>query len=201
MVTLLRQIQQNTSTSVGQINPDTVIFPILKRVRPYSVILAFQTYHVNSTSVPTPFVQDYHLALLAGYSHYTQAFDKYRILEVQVEFIPNNGGVVTNSSAVVDTVIDYDDSTSLSVGEQYEYDSCYTTNSNINFKRTFIPRISLAAFSGSFTSYAEGKIGQWIDCASDGVKHYGLKGIVGQSNPAFAMQMVHRVHVQFANQH
>lgn len=201
VVALLKQIQQNTTTAVAQINPDTVVFPLLKRVRPYSVILSFQSYHVSSTIVATSFAQDFALSMLHGYGDYTQAFDKYRILEVQTEFFPNTIGLSVTSSAIIDTVIDYDDSTTLTSGEQYQYDSCYSVGSGTSFKRTFVPRISLAAFSGSFTSYAEGKIGQWIDCASDGVKHYGLKGLISASTPNFALNMVHRVHVQFSNQH
>lgn len=200
-IDLLKQIQQNTATSISQVVPDTVRFPILKRVRPYSVILSFNNFHVNSTTVPTYFQQNFQLSQLSGYADYISAFDKYRILEVQAEFYPNNGGLSTTSSALVNTCIDYDDDTALAAGAVYEYDSCYSCNSNQNFKRTFIPRSALASYSGTFTSYAEAKAGQWIDCASPGVRHYALKMDVSPSTPVFAMQIVFRVHVQFANQH
>jgi hypothetical protein len=185
VATILKQIQLNTATSIGQVVPDTVNFPILKRTRPYSVILSYYGYHVNSTTVPTYFGISIELSSLSGYSDYVATFDKYRILETQVEFIPNTGGVTTTSSATIDTVIDYDDITALGSGDAYQYDSCYTINSNQSFKRTFIPRASSAVYSGAFTSFAECKSGQWIDCASPAVKHYGLKGAVSPSTPAF----------------
>jgi hypothetical protein len=201
MVELLKKIQLNTATNIGQVVPDTVTFPILKRVRPYSVILSYRTFHVNSTTVPTYFSQAISLSALSGYADYTSAFDKYRILEVQCEFIPNNSGVSTTSSAVIDTVIDYDDDTTLTSGSQYEYDSCYSITSAHSFKRTFIPRAAIAAYGGAFTSFAEAKPAQWIDCASPGVQHYALKMAVSPSSPVFSTDMVFRVHVQFANQH
>jgi hypothetical protein len=201
VTTLLKQIQLNTATNIAQVVPDTVVFPILKRSRPYSAVLSFNDYFVNSTTVPVTYSKPIALSNLAGYTDYTSAFDKYRILEVQVEFIPNNQGVVTTSSNLISTVIDYDDATALTTGSEYEYDSCYTCNSNQNFKRTFIPRLALAAYSGAFSSYAEAKAGQWIDCASASVQHFALKCIIYPSTPAFAYQLVYRVHVQFALQH
>jgi len=201
MVTLLRQIQQNTSTAIAQPVPDTVVFPTLKRVRPYSVILAVNHFLVNSTTVPSFASWNIKLSDLTGYADYISAFDKYRILEVQVEALPNNGGLSTTNSALVHTVIDYDDDSSLTAGAALEYDSCYSCNSNQNFKRTFIPRSALAAYSGAFSSYAEARAGQWIDCASPNVQHYALKMEIQPSAPVFAMQLIFRVHVQFANQH
>lgn len=200
-VALLKQIQLNTATNIAQVVPDTVQFPILKRIRPYSAILSFSNYTVNSTTVPTPFSQNIQLSQLTGYADFIAAFDKYRILEVQAEFLPNTGGTVTTSSAIISTVIDYDDDTNLAPGSEYEYDSCYSVNSNVNFKRTFIPRCALAAYSGTFTSYGEAKAGQWIDCASPNVQHYALKGMIGAASPQFALQVIWRVHVQFALQH
>jgi hypothetical protein len=201
LVAVLKQIQLNTATNIGQVNPDTVIFPILKRVRPYSVILSFQDFAVNNTTLPATYQKSIMLSQLSGYADYVSAFDKYRILEVQAECIPNTGGLSATSSSVIDTVIDYDDDSALTSGAQYEYDSCYSVNSTSSFKRTFIPRAALAAYSGTFTSYAEAKPSQWIDCASPNVNHYGLKMVMGASTPVFALIIIYRVHVQFANQH
>lgn len=201
MVTLLKQIQLNTATNVAQVVPDTVIFPILKPHRAFSVILSYQTFSVNSTTVPTYFTISPVLSAMSGYTDYTSAFDKYRILEVQCDFIPNIVGVATTSSATTSTVIDYDDNSNLTTGAAMEYDSCYNVNSSQTFKRTFIPKISMAAYSGAFTSFMEPKAGQWVDCASPNVIHYGLKGVIAPSTPAFATNIFVRAHIQFSHQH
>jgi hypothetical protein len=203
MVNLLKQIQTNTSSGTAQQNPDTVIFPVLRQVRPYSVILSYESFVVNSTTVPTPFAYAIQLNYCNGYADYVSAFDKYRILEVQAEFMPNNAGLtyIAGGSALTSTVIDYDDSNLLASGDQYAYDSCYTVNTYTPFRRTFVPRAALAAYSGAFTSYAQASAGQWLDCASPSVAHFGIKGVIGPSTPVFALNVVFRVHIQFANQH
>jgi len=196
---LLKQIQLNTAATIAQQVPDTVIMPVLKE-RPYSVILGATTTFTNNTTVPVFPTINITGSLFNDFAQYSNVFDKYRILEVEIDFICVNPTIDGNGLFV--TVIDYDDDSALSsLNQALDYKNAYSCSTTTSFKRTFIPRISMAAYSGAFTSYAEGKVGQWIDCASSGVLHYGLKTHLGASIPSTQYQLIIRAHLQFQNQH
>lgn len=196
---LLKQIQLNTAASIAQQVPDTVHMPILKESA-YSVILGSNTTFTTSTTLPVFPTLTFFGSLFNDFTNYSTVFDKYRILEVEVDFIcvnPNNTG-----TGLFCTVLDYDDDSALSsLNQALDYKSAYSCSTNANFKRTLIPRIAMAAYSGSFTSYAEGKSGQWLDCASPGVIHYGLKCVINPTVPQTQYHVVVRAHIQFKNQH
>jgi len=72
-------------------------------------------------------------------------------------------------------VIDYDDGTALtSANLASAYSNCVVLNPGESCERTFSPHMALAAYGGAFTSYANVSP-QWIDAASTGVQHYGVK--------------------------
>jgi hypothetical protein len=107
----------------------------------------------------------------------SNVFDSYRIIAAKVTFHPYSGGSNNSSAAIppITTAIDYDDSTTASVASLLQYDTSQTVPSGVYFERSFRPRVATAAYSGVFTSFAQMK-DQWIDMASLGVIHYGLKG-------------------------
>lgn len=199
MVSELKEIDRNTAVGIGMQVMDTVKMPIL-RERTYSVIMSSSTIFTNSTSVPVFPVLSFTGGAFNDFSVYANVFDKYRILEVEVDFICVNPHLDGNGLFL--TVIDYDDDTLLTSNNQaFDYKSCLSMGTSATFKRTLIPRMSFAAYSGAFTSYAEGKSGQWIDCASPSVIHYGIKTVLGASIPQTQYQVVIRAHIQFKNQH
>lgn len=199
MGSLLKQIQLNTAAVIAQQVPDTVVMPVLKE-QGYSVILGASTTFSNNTTVPVFPTLNFTGSLFNDFAQYATVFDKYRILEVEVDFICVNPQ--QNGNGLFVTAIDYDDDTALSsLNQILDYKNAYTTNTSASFKRTLIPRMTLAAYSGAFTSYAEGKSGQWLDCASSGILHYGIKTYLGPSIPVTQYQIVIRAHIQFKNQH
>lgn len=109
-------------------------------------------------------------------SSLNSVFDNYRIISCKVAFHPYSGGANNSAAAIPPTTsaIDYDDSTATTVANLLQYDTAQTVPSGVYFERTFKPRVALAAYSGVFTSFAQSK-DQWIDMASLGVIHYGLK--------------------------
>lgn len=196
---LLKQIQLNTAAQIAQQVPDTVVMPVLKEST-YSVILGASTTFTNNTTVPVFPTLNFTGSLFNDFAQYATVFDKYRILEVEVDFICVNPQ--SNGAGLFVTCIDYDDDTALSsLNQALDYKNAYSTNTSNSFKRTLIPRMTFAAYSGAFTSYAEGKVGQWLDCASSGIIHYGIKTYLGPSIPAQQYQLVIRAHLQFKNQH
>jgi len=115
------------------------------------------------------------------------AFDQYKIEAISMEFAPTinvSPNIAPVTSAVMPrlyTVIDYDDATfpnTIDILRQYE--TCQVAPPCAGVVRTFVPRIANAVYGGSaFTSF--GNSGpQWIDAASPGVQHYGIKaGVSG----------------------
>jgi hypothetical protein len=117
-------------------------------------------------------------------------FDQYRITKVTMQFRPlySRQNFVPGSDIppLIYTVVDYDDGavpSSLATLREYQNITVHECDS---FVVAFRPRIAMAAYGGAFTSYAN--MGNtWIDCASSGVLHYGLKiaitaGLAGQTH-------------------
>jgi len=107
-------------------------------------------------------------------------WDQYKIEAIRFVIQPQNNaiGLVTNSTTTLTPlycVIDYDDVTNLtSAAQAQSYSNCISLGPGESLERTFEPRLAMAAYSGAFTSYAN-MPPQWIDAASTGVNHYGVK--------------------------
>lgn len=130
------------------------------------------------------------LTLLDQASTFQALFDQYRITNVTVQFRPlfSRQNFVPGSDIppLIYTVVDYDDGvvpSSLATLREYQN---LTIHECDPFAVSFRPRIAMAAYGGAFTSYAN--MGNtWVDCASSGVLHYGLKigitnGLAGQTH-------------------
>lgn len=127
------------------------------------------------------------LADLSGYTEFTNLFDQYRITKIAMAFIPQSNAIPLSSSpgGLLTTAIDYDDNTALgNEGAILQYESAVSTPVYSSNRRTFRPRIAVAAYSGAFTSYANMDAKTWLDAASASVLYYGLKAIISQANPS-----------------
>jgi hypothetical protein len=123
------------------------------------------------------------LATLCGeYSTISGVFDQYRIDLIEHVFRPRVTTASTAQSSgtgliggYYTTCLDYDDSTPLtSMQAAQNYDNAITSSVLEGQRRCYRPRIAVAAYSGTFTSYKNEPAG-WIDIASTGVVHYGMK--------------------------
>jgi hypothetical protein len=107
-------------------------------------------------------------------------YDQYRLMALRFSILPQNNaiGLVTNSTTSLVPlycVIDYDDATGLTSAAQAQgYNNCITLSPGESLSRTFRPHMALAAYSGSFGSFANVEP-MWIDAANTGVQHYGIK--------------------------
>jgi hypothetical protein len=132
---------------------------------------------------------NFSLSSLSGYSN-LNIWDQYRIDAVRVSIVPTANALFTTdlSDQVYSElycVIDYDDSTNLtSLASALKYDNCIVLVPTESLERTFQPRLAVAAYSGSFTSYAN-MPPQWIDTVNNAVQHYGIKYAI---SPAVAGQ-------------
>jgi hypothetical protein len=111
-------------------------------------------------------------------------YDQYKLDAVRFTIIPQNNaiGLVTNSTTLLTPlycVIDYDDSSVLAnVAAAEAYSTCIVLNPGESLERVFQPRMAIGAYGGTvFTQFAN-VAPMWIDSASTGVQHYGIKTLV-----------------------
>lgn len=141
------------------------------------------------------------LSAFAGSTDFTSLFDSYRFRQIEVSFVPTNPDLI---AASLYSVIDYDDSNvPASIAELLQYPSLQMTMSNQITKRVFQPRAAAAAYSGTFTSYAQTAANQWFDCDSPNIQHYGVKywlpALASATATANIYQVLVRAIIQFKN--
>jgi hypothetical protein len=142
---------------------------------------------------------------VSDYANYAAVFDQYRIVAAEVTLTPRitmANQVSPYPAGYMYTVLDYDDATALtSTQAAQNYSSCIVTPVTEAVRRCVKPRIAMAAYSGAFTSFAN-VADQWIDAASTGVIHYGIKCImdVGTASALTTYDLEQTVVVQFRSQ-
>lgn len=145
---------------------------------------------------------DIALSNAVNYGDFTAVFDQYRIVAVEVAFMPyvNTVSVLSALQGRLFTAIDYDDvNAPASANAIRAYNTCLITKPWESCVRTLVPHTAEAAYSGAFTSFAN-KTSSWIDSASPGVKHYGVKYWAEQSTTTTSSWFVEvRLFVEFKN--
>lgn len=146
--------------------------------RVYKFVRTTDTGDLTSTQLgDTSVAYSFQINNLPNSAEFLSLFDQYRIVKVQMRFIPyQTVANPTASKSILVTVADYDDAVVLnSLQEAYQYTSCRITNALGEHVWTIKPRISMAAYgSGIFSSYSN-QPAQWIDSGSNTVAHYGIK--------------------------
>jgi hypothetical protein len=111
-------------------------------------------------------------------------YDQYRIDSIELLFVPSLNVSTTKGTAGTDvrqlpiltTCLDKDDAITPTVSQVQQHQTCvvhgiFDRNVRVHLDK---PQVSLSAYQGAFTGYAQ-KASQWIDTASSGVEHYGVK--------------------------
>lgn len=114
---------------------------------------------------------------LQNWSSFSALYDQYRVVAIDFVIRPRFDSISlsTTSNSPMRLVIDYDDSTVLSsAADAEQYSNCMTVEAYQSARRVYCPAIAIAAYSGAFTSYAS-RQRQWLDVASDTIRHYGMK--------------------------
>jgi len=114
---------------------------------------------------------------------------------------PGSAGGALSSTVFgrVHTVVDYDDSSSITPAQALDYSNCIISGPGDTQVRSFRPHLATAAYAGGvFTSFANQQ-DCWLDCSSSGVVHYGLKVAVSPTSVAVTFDSAVRVWFQFRN--
>jgi hypothetical protein len=123
------------------------------------------------------------LSDLPGYTEFN-LFDQYKIRSIDLKFCPtftNNipKGVLGADSLnlpLLSTSIDRDDATApASLATILENQTCinHGTFNHVVNRHIASPQISLSAYQGAFTGYAQTT--SWLDTSTSGIEHYGCK--------------------------
>jgi len=170
----------------------------------YNVVQTFPLQAItNSTTVPVYGALYFTASQLDNFSSLASVFDQYRIALVEARFSPqvntNYVGSGTNDGQYV-TVVDLDDSTNLGTFNQgLDYPGAQCTQVIRAHKHTFVPHVAVAAYSGSFTSYANEEA-PWLDVGSPSVQHFGLKWVFNTASTyTSSVDIITRVWLQLRN--
>jgi len=200
---LLKQITEYQSTQSGGSGPTDPDIPVehFKRNKVHNFERTSFGGQVQGSTTLDQFGAIYFsLSSLVNPTEFTALFDQYRIMYVEVAFIPISA---VASIAPLVSVIDYDDATvPTAVSDLWQYSTaCYTAAGHTHIRRLH-PRFDIAAYSGTFTSYALAPYGQWVDVASPGVQYYGVKWALsattsGTTGAVYNIQI--KYHIQCRN--
>jgi len=150
----------------------------------------------TSVTVPTFASINFTVGALPEVSSFSALFDQYRITRVECWLtpIPATTGLISFQNWA--SVVDLDDSTNLgSFAAALDYDSCLVSPISMAHYRSFKPGVALSAYAGGFGSYAH-EISPWIDMASTGVNHYGIK-LASNITAVAVVDLTYRLHVEF----
>jgi hypothetical protein len=155
---------------------------------------------VSSTSGPTYFAYYFQVSNLDQISSFTSLFDQYRIKMVEVMTIPlvTNSIAATSVPGILNSVVDYDDANTLSGNQALDYQNCMTSSGFDGHYRRFVPHAALAAYSGTFASYAN-VASPWIDAASTSVQHYGVKFVWSTTDAVYTQDVYFHLHLEWRN--
>jgi len=152
----------------------------------------------TSTSTPTYGSFAFTIGYLDQVSSLSAVFDQYKIRMLEVWITPVQSAV-TGMSTKWASVLDFDDSNNLTAYNQaYDYENVVETTLQDGHYRRFEPHIAVATYSGAFTSYGN-IVAPWIDFASTGVLHFGVKVAAQTSTTATPLYLTARYHLSVRN--
>jgi len=137
-----------------------------------------------SSSNDTFGVVTFALSDMVNYTEFTALFDQYRITNVRLILIGQPNDQETGPTPITTPVLllarDFDDNTAwTSAGQAFQYEDLTFVQMGKRISFSLKPRIAVAAYSGTFTSYAN-MSSQWIDAASTNVAFFGVKWCIQQ---------------------
>jgi len=170
----------------------------------FRVVQSYETpgFAVSSAALTTYTASIFTVNFLDQITSLTAVFDQYKIEMVEVWLTPRCGVVIDNATAnmgTFHTVIDYDDNNVLTtIGQALDYANVVVSSGCVGHYRRFVPHIAVAAYSGTFTSFAN-ETAPWIDAASPTVAHYGMKTAWTTTDIVYTYDLQVRIHTAWRN--
>jgi len=146
----------------------------LKKDKVYTFSRSYSQDLSASGVGPTVSSYAFTLTQLPNYTDFTTLFDQYRILQVEFRFINTYGD--GEFPGQIYSAIDYDDDNAVSITDILQYETLQITNLSRPFYRVLQPKSADIVYNGNLTvAYGQSNQPKWIDVASPGVPHYGVK--------------------------
>lgn len=171
----------------------------LNPVQIYNAMLSYSSTIVVSTTAPTLGGISFALNQVGNYASYTSCFDKFRIMQVNVKFIPNTS---PGTGSILYTCFDYDDISPLAgLSSILGYNNVKIAPAGTIEDRTLNPKFAVATYTGSaFNGYSDGNPMAWIDAASNNAQYYGLKYYLPTGTSPQTFTVIVTLFLQFKNQ-
>ena len=198
---ILRDIREELRNKRIFLPRTTDIQPMkLPRLRSHIFTFTADLQTMTSGASPVNFANYFTLSAVPDYINLIEVFDQYRILQAVVNYYPRTSFENAPSTSQIYSAIDYEDANVPSAPSELEqYDTCLVACLGEPFQRVLKPRVSLAAYSGVFTSYAT-RADQWIDSSSPSVQHYGIKTSLGASSTTIVYDVKVVLFIQMRSQ-
>lgn len=177
---------------------------------PRSPALGEQIFHIRnsvivlagvttSITVPTFFSRSFSLSDIDQSTDLVAVFDQYKIDSVECWIKPEfSSGTQLNNIGQYYSVIDFDDANALTtVGQALDYNNCVISSGQAGHYRRFRPSVAVGLYGGSAFSSFGNNTEQWIDAASPGVPHYGIKIAFSQTAATLNYDMTFTYHISF----
>lgn len=201
--TILADIRELQILQVGGSLPPVrdVQFMRTKRNKIYTVQKSVSyTSLSSSSSVDSTAAYTFSLSQIPESASFQGVFDAWRIVNVQLRFVPQSIGLNSTNISPLTTVLDYDDTIFLSQASALEYDTAMTTMTQKEHIRTLVPRKAVAEYSGTaFTGYGQALPLQWTDTNSANTPYYGVKAVIPVSGAAQTYTVIATIAFQFRN--
>lgn len=169
------------------------------RLPQITVEMIVQQTAFTTSNVATVYYANYlTLSSFADYTSYTSLFDQYRIDEIEVWMQPFQSRYVTQAATGSwVTAIDLDDAnTPTTIASVQAKAGAQETGGDSGHYHRWKPHVAVAEYSGAFASFGNAPAG-WVDCASPGVQHYGIKSAITATTNATAYTFIAKALVSF----
>jgi hypothetical protein len=182
---IYQSLQEQQTSQVPE-RPDVQIRSKPKRDRIYPFTQAYVGPSITAPNAggETDSQISFTLADLPNATSLASVFDRYRIRQARVSFLPvTNQNDITGiiGSATIYTAIDYTDSGPTTINNIVNYDNLKVSNSGAFFERILTPRASIPTIDSSGpNSVSQPSSSQWFDTSSPGVLYNGLKVAITQ---------------------
>lgn len=175
--------------------PKIANHPSDSQVYKFTRLLKSEALITTSTSLDTTATYTFLLSALPGVTDLTSLFDAYRIVAMEVWFIPRFSTNTDRSynPGMFCTVVDYDGGTN-NYDELAQFPNAMISSGLDGHYRAWAPAVIMLTPGPSSAAIVTSP---WLDCADTGVAHHGLCIGVTPTSQVQTYDRVVRYHIEF----
>jgi hypothetical protein len=195
-------VDLGVSKAIGRIYNPQASRPFPSLTSPEQSIVVTMELNIvgftTSTIAAVYYGVQFSLNSFVNYTEYTALFDQYRFDEIEAWIEPSTVMSSSVGGTSYYTAVDLDDgNTPTTSGDVSAKQGALCSDTGTGHYHRWQPHMAVAAYSGAFTSYSNVPAG-FIDCASPGVQHYGLKAATSAADGLVrAMDLIVRAKITF----